>query len=42
MNLFKFVAKIFALIGCIVALLSFANVKDKQNYVIVYDEENAK
>ena len=42
MNLFKLIAKVFALIGCIVALLSFADVKDKQNYVIVYDDENVK
>ena len=39
MELFKFMAKVFALLGCIVALLSFANVKEKQNYIIVYDDD---
>ena len=40
MNIFKLLAKIGALVTAVVALLCFANVKEEQKYVIVYEDEN--
>lgn len=41
MNIFKLLAKIGALVTAIVALLCFANVKEEQKYIIVYEDDNA-
>ena len=40
MKIFKLLAKLGALVTAIVALLFFANVKEDQKYVIVYEDEN--
>ena len=40
MSIFKLLTKIGALITAIVALLCFANVKEDQKYVIVYEDDN--
>lgn len=40
MNIFKLLAKIGALVTAIVALLCFANVKEEQKYIIVYEDDN--
>ena len=40
MKIFKLLAKLGALVTAIVALLCFANVKEDQKYVNVYEDEN--
>ena len=39
MNMFKFLAKIGALIAAIAALLCFAHTKEDNKYIIVYEDE---
>lgn len=40
MNIVKFLAKVGALVATIVALLLFANQKDDNKYVLVYEDTN--
>ena len=39
MNMVKFLAKLGALIAAVVAVLCFANTKEENKYIIVYEDE---
>ena len=40
MKVFKFLAKVGALVTAIIALLLFANKKEDNKYILVYEDNN--